>query len=87
MDATGFGVGFLMALVVIVSLALHWTCPHRCTTYFQIFHGEGFELPAAMGGKRCTCGGIVSNAWGAEDSVCQGSALSNLHKAETLGQG
>lgn len=67
--------GFLMALVVVASLALHLTCLHRCITYFHIFCGEGFELPAAMAGKRCMCGEMVFNASGTGDPACQGSAV------------
>lgn len=76
---------FLMALVVVASLALHLT--YRCITYFHIFRGEGFELPAAMAGKRCLCGEMVSSTSGTGDPACQGSAVSSLHKAETLGHG
>lgn len=70
MDATGVGVGFLIPVVVVASCALHLTYPHRCITYFQIFCGEGFELPPTMAGKKCMCGGMVFNASGRGDLVC-----------------
>lgn len=73
MDATGVGVGFLIALVVVASLALHLTYPRKCRTCFQIFSGECFELPAAMAGKRCMRGEMVSNTSGTGDPVCQES--------------
>lgn len=78
--------GFLIALVVVASCALHLTYPRRWITYFPIFRGEGFELPAAMAGKRCMCGGMWY-FFGTGDPVFQGSAGSSLHKAETLSHG
>lgn len=46
--------GFPIPLVAICALDLMY--PHRHITYFQIFHGEGFELPGTMAGREVDMG-------------------------------
>lgn len=93
MDATGVGVGFLIPVIVVASCALHLAYPHRriyihTSQVYNLFSDFLWRrLWIAMAGKRCICGGMVFNASGTGDPVRQGSAVSSLHKTETLDYG